>query len=439
MQEALYKPSMFNRIVVKNGKMALYNSKIGSQSIRLVQPEYQEEVRSILNDSAQLDDKPLVNALVKQGYLVDFGCNEKHIREYLYNTYAFDNTLHVVVHLTQDCNFRCVYCYMNFKKKRITDATQDGILNFIRKKIRNYKAVVLSWFGGEPLLEIKVIEDLSRKIISICDKLNKPYSAVITTNGYLLSPKNIDILLRSKVTTISVTIDGLKNTHDTQRVLSNGDGTYDKIIENLQYIKNEVKFRFAEIIIRSNVTINHLDKISEYYHCYDELFGDDSRFSLFIRPVLDYGGERIKTINDSLLDSMSFVYDLLSEENGKLEYKINYKDLDIGGYSCSSKCHNKFTIGCDGAIHKCDEDLSTPLGLLDRTGKMDINLSLYSKWMSAFARPECDDCFFSPCCLMESCPKIRVFDNTTSKCSVSFNEVDSLIMLIAKKRNAYIV
>ena len=134
MQEALYKPSMFNRIVVKNGKMALYNSKIGSQSIRLVQPEYQEEVRSILNDSAQLDDKPLVNALVKQGYLVDFGCNEKHIREYLYNTYAFDNTLHVVVHLTQDCNFRCVYCYMNFKKKRITDATQDGILNFIRKK-----------------------------------------------------------------------------------------------------------------------------------------------------------------------------------------------------------------------------------------------------------------------------------------------------------------
>lgn len=43
-----YKPSIFNRVVEKNGEMVLYNSMTGSYGIKRVSEENQEEVRNLL-------------------------------------------------------------------------------------------------------------------------------------------------------------------------------------------------------------------------------------------------------------------------------------------------------------------------------------------------------------------------------------------------------
>ena len=52
----------------------------------------------------------------------------------------------------------------------------------------------------------------------------------------------------------TVSIDGIKETHDKQRVLANGEGTYDTIMSNLLDIKNKTKSAIQKIIIRTNVS-----------------------------------------------------------------------------------------------------------------------------------------------------------------------------------------
>ena len=72
----------------------------------------------------------------------------------------------------------------------------------------------VEWFGGEPLLCMDVIENLSKHFIDICRKAHKGYTAAITTNGYLLDLetfRKLDGGLRKAI------IDELKRKHSNYR------------------------------------------------------------------------------------------------------------------------------------------------------------------------------------------------------------------------------
>ena len=91
------------------------------------------------------------------------------------------------------------YCALDFVKKPLDDVVAKSIVKFIRKNISKYSSVVISWFGGEPLLNIDAIEEISKEVISICKCAKKQFYASITTNGFLLTKKNIDTLYRCHV------------------------------------------------------------------------------------------------------------------------------------------------------------------------------------------------------------------------------------------------
>lgn len=209
---------MFNRIIKRDNDMILYNSKTGPYGIKRVSIQDQEKVEKILkcsDDEFLYENNNIYKKLIEFGFLVPFDCDEKQIREYYQMRFVTNPRLHLVVHTSRDCNFRCTYCYMDFKSENINEDTKRGIVNFIKKNVQNYKSVHISWFGGEPLLGIDAIEEISKEVMIICEKAKRPYSASITTNGYLLTPKNIDILLRSKVRNFFITIDGTKELHVT--------------------------------------------------------------------------------------------------------------------------------------------------------------------------------------------------------------------------------
>lgn len=52
-------------------------------------------------------------------------------------------------------------------------ATADAIVHYIDRQIPNYKGLVLSWFGGEPLLAMDLVEYISEKVIQICKAQKK--------------------------------------------------------------------------------------------------------------------------------------------------------------------------------------------------------------------------------------------------------------------------
>lgn len=428
-----YKPSMFNRIIQKDNMLVLYNSFSGTKGIvKVLEREKQDKIKEWLQRKTleEKDDSDF-RELVESGYLVESETDEKLIRKLKYMQQLSDNSLYMVIHTTKACNFRCSYCYMDFDSKMMEQDVQHGIVEYIRKNIQKFKSVKFSWFGGEPLLGMDVIENISHKVIAICREQRKPYTAVVTTNGYNLTPHNVERLLACHVGHIVVTIDGTKDLHNSQRMLADGSGTFEHIIENLIYIRDKVKSRTLTVAIRTNITQKHIPLLDEYYAFFNRMFGYDNRFTLFVRPVADYGGERVKELEMCFIKDMQSVYGCFSVIQKDIKFHSNFIDLEVGGYTCPARQMYKFTIGCDGKISKCDEALEESIGYLQPDGCMKLNEERHAQWIFAEPENECDDCFFSGSCFMEACPKSRVCYGC-NLCNINFAEIDQLILWAAK-------
>lgn len=288
---------MFNHTCMIGDEMILYNSLNGCRGIRKVKNTDVDKIKNLLQQKEiESDDLSGFYKLVELGFVIAKDYDEVLNRTRMHLNMITNNSLRLVIHTTRACNFRCKYCALDFPNQHMSIEMCDSIIKFIRQNISKYSSVHISWFGGEPLLKMDVIKYISKNVIDICKRAKKPYYGSITTNGYLLDPENIADLLSCKVLDYVVTIDGTKETHDNQRVLINGGGTFDKIISNLKYMSKTIKSRNLRVVIRTNITRDIFDKLDEYYNYFNIHFGNDERYSLFVRPAGDWGGRTGKTV-----------------------------------------------------------------------------------------------------------------------------------------------
>ncbi len=157
--------------------------------------------------------------------------------------------MHYHILLTETCNSECRYCYKKsmqefeneLDKKFNFDFTSPENLEINIEKLKQFlekdKKAVLIFYGGEPLLQIE-------KIKEIIDKINVPFR--MQTNGLLLD--NLESKYLNKIDKILISIDGSKERTDFNR----GNGTYDKIIKNINFMKkNNYK---GELIARMTLS-----------------------------------------------------------------------------------------------------------------------------------------------------------------------------------------
>lgn len=444
MEKQKYKFSMFTKAVKCSGnEMFLYNSYLGINKIVKISKSNVQAVNDWIRSSELLyNDNPVFKKLLDMGYIIDVKVDEKMLRQNLINETLYDKRLDLIVHTTEDCNFRCEYCALDFNKRMMEPDVAESIIKYIRKNIMKYEAVSISWFGGEPLMNMQVIEQVSREVIKICAYAKRPYSASITTNGYLLNKRNMDILYNCNVRHITVTIDGIKETHDKQRHLINGGPTFDQILQNLKNIYDEKKYHVM-ISVRTNVTKEILDNLKAYIEFLNYQFKNDKRFGLFMRIAGDWGGERVKKIKDNLLSesAYSIIYEILKKiPNLSLNWDMNKYDFEPAGCFCQSMKKHKYTIAVDGSIHKCDSP-NMPIGILDGNGNMIINDKMHFQWSlpHEIASKQCDDCFFSCACFMGTCPKNMLLNKNNYKCSGFLEGIDNIINWIATTQKIEII
>lgn len=416
-----YKVSEFNHSVMDKDELLIVNFKKGLSSFRIVTGDDIDTVKECLSSNYLEINNPneIEQILIDGGFLISNNVDEFSEIEMLQMDYIYDSKLQLVIHVTRDCNFRCKYCFIDFSHQKMELIVQDEIIDYIRKNINKYSGVYISWFGGEPLMGMDVISNISEKIIEICKKVKKPYLAGITTNGYLLTPETIRKLISLKVYSYCITLDGLEVSHDSQRVLINGDPTFHKIIENLRYIKNEIKFRYLNICVRTNFTRTTLENLDEFLSFFRSEFGDDRRFVPLFKLASDWGGERIEEIRKELLgpDSVRDIYNGVINQSEPL-YLNNIMSLYFGGMTCNAVCRNKYTISTDGIISKCDTACEeTKVGYIDANG-WHFDLTKEAQWLFAYKKEgsECNSCAFRCMCFQGSCPKKKILDQERHAC-----------------------
>lgn len=149
--------------------------------------------------------------------------------------------------VTEDCNLRCKYCYICHKSKghSMNFETAKKFIDYVMgDSFEKEPAVILSFIGGEPLLEVELIDKIVDYFKSTTYAMEHQwawnYRISITTNGVNFgTPEVQKFIAKNKgKLSVTITIDGTKEKHDLQRVFPDGSGSYDMVVKNIPlYLK----------------------------------------------------------------------------------------------------------------------------------------------------------------------------------------------------------
>jgi uncharacterized protein len=202
----MFKESKYNYYTHANDSIIIYNHL--SNAIGKLPTSKFENILHDINDKKRIPDEASFTQLANDGFFVNTDYDENAIGELKHLDTISENSLDMTILASEQCNFRCKYCYEDFKRGNITEDVISSFLLFVKRNIYNYRRVNIEWFGGEPLLALSEIEHMSEQLISICRKNGKPYTAGMTTNGYLLTADTLRRAIDCKILTYQITLDG---------------------------------------------------------------------------------------------------------------------------------------------------------------------------------------------------------------------------------------
>ncbi|MBQ1458668.1 MAG: radical SAM protein [Butyrivibrio sp.] len=128
--------------------------------------------------------------------------------------------------VSNDCNARCIYCYAGFgsygKKRGImSEKIAYESIDFFFAHVPEDALAIITFFGGEPLLAKRIIQNSCEYIAKCYSNRKKEFH--ITTNGTLLTHDIIDYFAKYNFRVV-VSIDGGSKIHNLQRpLISNAD------------------------------------------------------------------------------------------------------------------------------------------------------------------------------------------------------------------------
>lgn len=272
------------------------------------------------------------------------------------------NIKHIGFEVTDACNLKCTYCiygeyYNNHDvrtSKQIDKRKAKLLIDFLVEKLNSSannspsKEVFISFYGGEPLLNMDFIEEIVNYTQQLQDGHIR-FKYMMTTNAIYL--KKYFPFLYQYDFMVTVSLDGTKE-NDAYRKFPNGESSFEIVYKNIKYIQDnyndyfKTKIRFITVMHNLN---NRQDVFSFFHHEFDKIpylsdvnptgvkpefkkaFNDltrlkpsltNDKLEAEITHVLDLSASRPNQLQDFIFQYSGNVYDNYNELLLKKE-KIN--------------------------------------------------------------------------------------------------------------------
>src|SRR5207248_5832288 len=195
--------------------------------------------------SFRRDESDAVKLLTENGFLVsNRDADRRALDAYMTSVKSDTAELSVTLLTTLQCNFACDYCFQgdhgdyNKFADKMTLETAAQVADWIEREVDRVhpEKFVLTFFGGEPLLNLPVMYYLAEELWGRTKLHGVPMQISVITNGLLLTPEVVDRLLPYGLRGIKITLDGDRDTHNRMRPLRGGQGTFDRLIENIRNV-----------------------------------------------------------------------------------------------------------------------------------------------------------------------------------------------------------
>ena len=384
------------------------------------------------------DERDAIAALHEHGFIVENrGIERQRLDAFFREVRDGEDQLRITVLTTLQCNFACDYCIQgdhgdynrSAAKMSLDDAQRVAVWVEGRLDATRASSFVLTFFGGEPLLNLPVMYFLAERLWSSSRDRGVTMRVNVITNGLLLTPDVVDRLEPFGLNGFKITLDGDRDTHNRMRPLRGGQGTFDKIINNIRRIAGRCAITVGGNFDESSV--------ESYPALLDFLAAQDFAphlSSLAFKPVIrdvmpavaagpaarPAGSKKFigltpvsdsKPLNGTCMTSAGsgasgacetchFLDDQVSFLRDETK-KRGFKTSD-GVHMGPCEIHRKhaYTIGPDGDLYPCpgftgDKKMST--GHIDGSSD-EIRSAALRRFDQLAAWKECQDCAFIPVC-----------------------------------------
>ncbi len=343
--------------------------------------------------------------------------------------------------VTEDCNLRCTYCYMVGKNEFhvMNYETAKKIVDYVLEDpyICSEDAVVWDFIGGEPLLEIDLIDKISdyivAKMYATGHKWFDRYRFSFSSNGTLYHKEKVQAYFKKHEGHCSFTIslDGNKEKHDLSRKKIDGTGSYDDVIKNVplwlrQFPGSSTKATFAHADLPYlKDSIIHLWNtglsIATANLVYEDVWqkGDDVIFENQLMELADY------VIENELWDKVS-----TSFFNATVGLPVTTEALNRNRCGAGYKT---FAFDSEGFIYPCIRFLQMcfspghqklTVGDIEHGINMDMLRSFISLDWKSQSPHDCNSCDVGLGCgwcvahNYEASDKDTIFERTISLCNM---------------------
>ena len=196
------------------------------------------------------ETRAAIAQLAELGFLVESRDAEDAELEAFFRDLREDaSQLRVTLLTTLQCNFACDYCIQgdhadgNATAPKMSLETAARVADWMEARLDALGSprFTLTFFGGEPLLNLPVVYFLAERMWEACTRRGVVMRINVITNGLLLTEAVVDRLLPFGLAGIKVTLDGDSATHDRLRPLRGGQGTFDRIVANLARVAPRVR------------------------------------------------------------------------------------------------------------------------------------------------------------------------------------------------------
>ncbi|ONI43541.1 thioether cross-link-forming SCIFF peptide maturase [Candidatus Epulonipiscioides gigas] len=353
------------------------------------------------------------------------------------------------LHVAHDCNLCCKYCFAGkgeYHGPRGLMSLDIGkqAIEFLIKNSGHRKNLEVDFFGGEPLMNFKMVKELVEYARMREKETGKIFRFTLTTNGILLNDKIIDFL-NENMDNVVLSLDGRQEINDKMRPTNNQKGSYDIILPKFRQLVE--KRNGKKYYIRGTFTRENLDFSKDVLHMTDLGFNEVS-----VEPVVA-PSDKDYALQEADVPKLCREYEILAKEMLR-RYKKDCEvfnffhfNIDLSGGPCIYKrisgCGSGteyLAVTPEGDLYPCHQFVGIEEFLMGNVYEGVTNSARCKEFgdCNVYKKEECNTCFAKFFCSGGCAANSYNFNGNilgTYKigCDLQKSRVENAIGLIASK------